>query len=92
MIEYTPEEKEQAVIDLCSRAVPAKRIADRHGVSCVTLYEWRKQLLGEECSCSKPRRKTYTAKVSENICPDVRYIEDLRAQTDEIIKKARASV
>lgn len=84
MIEYSQEEKEQAVIDLCSRAGSAKEIADRHGVSRVTLYEWKKQLLGEERSCSMPRQKPHTAKVSENICPDVRYIEDLRAQTEKL--------
>ena len=33
MVEYPQEKKEQAVIDLCSRAVAAKEIADQHGVS-----------------------------------------------------------
>ena len=38
--------KEQAVIDLCARAGSAKEIAEAHGVSRITLYEWKKQLLG----------------------------------------------
>lgn len=31
-----------------------------------------------------PRQKPHTAKISENICPDIRYIEELLAQTEKL--------
>ena len=50
MIEFPQEIKEQAVIDLCARAGSAKEVAAAHGVSRITLYEWKKQLLGKGCN------------------------------------------
>ena len=47
--------KEQAVIDLCARAGSAKEIAQAHGVSRITLYEWKKQLLGGGKSAAMPQ-------------------------------------
>ena len=46
MVEFPQEKKEQAVIDLCARVGSAKEVAEAHGVSRITLYEWKKQLLG----------------------------------------------
>lgn len=37
-------------VHLCARAGLAKEVADAHGVNPVTLYEWKKQLLGGEKS------------------------------------------
>lgn len=87
MIEYPQEKKEQAVIDLCSRAGSAKEIADQHGVSRVTLYEWKNQLLGKECSCTMPSQKQHNTKPQKNICQDFdsnSALDDLRAQTEEL--------
>ena len=58
MVEYPQEKKEQAVIDLCARNGAAKDVAEAHGVSRVTLYEWKKQLLGTGGSTAMPKRKT----------------------------------
>ena len=58
MVEYPQEKKEQAVIDLCARNGSAKDVAEAHGVSRVTLYEWKKQLLGTGGSTAMPKRKT----------------------------------
>ena len=58
MIEYPQKEKEQAVIDLCARNGTAKEIAEAHGVSCVVLYRWRKQLLGSGGSTVMAKKKT----------------------------------
>ena len=55
MVEFSQEKKEQAVIDLCARAGSAKEIAETHGVSRITLYEWKKQLLGGGKSAAMPR-------------------------------------
>ena len=87
MVEYPQEKKEQAVIDLCSRAGSAKEIADQHGVSRVTLYEWKKQLLGKERSCTMPRQKKCDPK-PQNTAPkhfdSNSALDDLRAQTEEL--------
>ena len=57
MVEYPQEKKEQAVIDLCARNGSAKEIAEFHGVSRVTLYEWKKQLLGTGGGTTMARKK-----------------------------------
>jgi putative transposase len=47
IVEYTREQKEQAVISLCSRSKPAKEVAAEHGTARETLYNWKRQLLKE---------------------------------------------
>lgn len=61
MVEYPQEKKEQAVIDLCARNGSAIEVAQRHGVSRVTLYQWKKQLLCQE-PCVTMSKKTTTPK------------------------------
>lgn len=58
MVEYPQEKKEQSVIDLCTRNGSAKEVAEAHGVSRVTLYEWKKQLLGKGGKTTMVRKKT----------------------------------
>lgn len=60
MVKFPQEKKEQAVIDLCARAGSAKEVADAHGVNPVTLYEWKKQLLGGGKSTAMPRNTSLT--------------------------------
>ena len=86
MVEYPQEEKDQAVIDLCSRAGTSKEIADQHGVSRVTLYEWKKQLLGQERSCAMSRQKKYDLEPHKTALKDIdsnSSLDDLRAQTED---------
>jgi len=45
VVQLTPEQKKDAVIDLCTRQGPASVIAAKHGVSRYSLYKWRKSLL-----------------------------------------------
>lgn len=47
-IKNTRNQKEQAVIALCSRNKPAKEVAAEHNITRGTLYGWRNQLLREE--------------------------------------------
>lgn len=72
---------------MCSRAGSAKEIADQHGVSRVTLYEWKKQLLGKERSCAMPRQEKRDLK-PQNTAPkhfdSNSALDDLRAQTEEL--------
>ena len=48
VIQYTPEQKKAAVVDLCVRKGSAAVVADAHGMSRESLYKWKKELLGEE--------------------------------------------
>lgn len=54
-VKCTQEQKEKAVISLCSRNKTAKEIADDIGVTREVLYNWKRQLLskGSEQSMSK---------------------------------------
>ena len=57
MVECSQEMKEQAVIDLCARKGSAQKVAATHGASRVSLYKWKKQLLGEERIAAMPRKE-----------------------------------
>lgn len=59
-VEYPQELKEQAVIDLCVRDGSAQDVADHYGVSRYSLYNWKKQLLGDG-SVAKVKRKSKNA-------------------------------
>ena len=50
VIQYTPEQKKDAVIGLCVRQGSAETVAAEHGTSRTSLYKWKKGLLGEEDS------------------------------------------
>lgn len=84
MVEYTQEEKKQAVIDLCARQGVAQDIADAHGISRVSLYKWKKQLLGEERYSAMPKKEPPT---SEDITALEKRIEDLQAQEAALAEK-----
>jgi transposase-like protein len=47
-IKYTREQKEKAVISLCSGNEPAKQVAEEHRVTIESIYNWKRQLLKEE--------------------------------------------
>ena len=68
-IHYTKQEKEAAVLALCSRSVPAKLIADNVGVTRQSLYLWKEQLLGK--GTSRPMKSTTNT-------PDVVLLKDER--------------
>lgn len=84
MVEYPQKEKKQAVIDLCVRQDSAQGIADAHGVSRVSLYKWKKQLLGEERCSAMPKKKT---PASEDIATLEKRIENLQAQEAALTEK-----
>ena len=48
VIQFTQEQKRDAVIDLCSRKDSAAKVAKEHSSSRASLYKWKKALLGEE--------------------------------------------
>ena len=50
LLRYTREQKEKAVVALCSRSKSAKEVANEMGVTRETLYNWKRQLLNEGCN------------------------------------------
>jgi transposase-like protein len=53
----SPEVKQAAVIELCTREESARLIARKAGVSRPTLYNWKNQLLGRDAPASMKRQK-----------------------------------
>lgn len=84
MVEYSQETKQQAVIDLCARKSSAQEVAKAHGVSRVTLYKWKGQLLGEERSTAMPKKKVSQADEAEAL---EQRIADLRAEEASMNEK-----
>lgn len=84
MVEYPQKEKKQAVIDLCARQGSAQEVAAAHGASRVSLYKWKKQLLGEERCSAMPKRKN---PASEDVAALEKRIEDLQAQEAALAEK-----
>ena len=54
-IQYTQEQKREAVIALCTRTGSAKGIAEEYGVTREALYNWKNDLLGKEDSIAMPK-------------------------------------
>lgn len=45
-VKYTQEQKEEAVIALCSRTKSAKEVASEYGITRENLYNWKRTILG----------------------------------------------
>ncbi|MGB7605442.1 MAG: transposase [Lutisporaceae bacterium] len=56
LVKYTHEQKEQAVISLCSRSKPAKQVATEIGVTREVLYNWKRQLLSKGYDRPMPKK------------------------------------
>ncbi|MFS8981610.1 IS3 family transposase [Cupriavidus necator] len=54
---FAPDQKRQAVTDLCARQGSAQDVAKKVGVSLSMLYKWKDQLLGDEAYRSMRKRK-----------------------------------
>lgn len=54
---FSPEERSQAVRELCNRRGTALKVAQKIGVSVQVLYKWKKDLLDDEAYQSMRRRK-----------------------------------
>jgi len=48
VVQFSQEQKKDAVIELCVREGAAAAVADKLRTSRISLYKWKKQLLGEE--------------------------------------------
>ena len=60
VVQFPQEQKKDAVIELCARDGSAAVVADKFCASRISLYKWKKQLLGEEKAktMSKSRKPT----------------------------------
>lgn len=84
MVECPQETKEQAVIDFCARQGTAQQIAETHNVSRVSLYKWKKQLLGEEQKASMQNKKCPSSITEEKL---IKEINNLRTEEAELRTK-----
>ena len=58
-VQFSQEQKQEAVIELCARGGPAADVADRLGVSRYILYKWRKELLGGDAIMKESSNPTF---------------------------------
>ncbi len=56
-VKYSHEQKQEAVIALCTRAGSAKEVAEEHGVTRQALYSWKNVLLSKEDKMTMPEEK-----------------------------------
>lgn len=97
-IRHTPELRQTAVIDLCTRRGSADEVAKKIGVSRPTLYNWRTRLLGQEAVSTMTRRndppqsseKATLEQQVESLRRDIRKLQiehDILKKANEILKK-----
>ncbi len=73
VVKYTREQKEQAVIALCSRKKAAKEISAEYGTTRENLYNWKRLLLKEECVqlMKKPKKEVKQSPNTQAIEEDI---------------------
>lgn len=94
----SPEAKQAAVIELCTREGSARVVAEKARVSRPTLYNWKNQLLGCEVPASMKRQKkppperecAELEQQVESLRRDIRQLQlghDILKKANELIKK-----
>ena len=84
-VELTSEQKEEAVLDLCSRDGPAKEVAAKYGVTRAALYKWKNGLLGKEPPLNGSRRKE--SRLSDDKDALLAKVESLKEQVETLEKQ-----
>ena len=56
VVQFSQEQKQDAVVELCAREGSAADVANRLGVSRCILYKWRRELLGGDAKMSEPSK------------------------------------
>lgn len=82
LVHLTKEQKEAAVMELCTKDETVQKIASRYQVSRCSIYQWARELLGEGSVSSVPKRN----KAEE---PKPATIEELQSQVDDLTKQTR---
>jgi len=75
-VKYTREQKEEAVISLCTRNKPAKEVAAEYGTTRENLYNWKRQLLQEECVHSMDKKDHNKPKKTKAIAAKITKLEE----------------
>jgi transposase InsO family protein/transposase-like protein len=97
-VQRSPELKQAAVIELCTRQTSAGAVAKKLAVSRPTLYKWKNQLLGPEAPAtmkfnddSPPdSERTELQRQVESLRRDLRQLQlehDLLKKANELLKK-----
>lgn len=81
--QHSPEVKNAAVLELCTRTTNALTVAESVGVCRPTLYNWKNQLLGREASASMKRRQT-----SQTV-PEPKQLTHLEQQVSQLERDIR---
>lgn len=98
VVQFSKEQKQDAVIELCTREGSAADITTKFGASRISLYKWKKQLLGEEKSKTMSKyRKTTLPDDRDSLLAEVEALKkqiyrqqmelDILNKAAEIIKK-----
>ncbi len=97
-VQYSQEQKKEAVIDLCTRTDSAKNVADDYGTARGTLYKWKNNLLIKEVDKPVKKKKSNPLPTDkdtllseiETLKQQIRRLrleKDILEGTAEIIKK-----
>ena len=78
MLQFSQEQKKDAVIELCAREESAAAVADKLGTSRCNLYSWKKDLLGQENAKTMKKSK-------QSLLPDDR--DELSAEVESLNKE-----
>lgn len=99
-LNYTQEQKKEAVIKLVRRNTSAKKIAEQTGVGRKTLYDWKSDLVGRDFPLTMPKQpieQTVDTLNSEidNLQKQVyqlRMEKEILERTSVLLKKKRALI
>ena len=81
LVKLTKAQKEQAVLDLCSRTGSAKDVADQYGVSRISLYAWKHKIFPDWSPTQMMKDKVEYHSTSKDI-------EDLKCEVKTLTDEA----
>lgn len=84
LVNLSQQDKEEAVIALCSRERSAKDIANQYGVRRETLYNWKRQLLDKDELIVMPKKKPKEVPATTNVDELREEIVRLQEQADAL--------
>jgi len=95
---FSPEERYQAVRELCNRRGTARKVAQNIGVSVPVLYKWKKDLISDEAYQSMRKRKAVPPdKNQDSLLGEIQRLRqqvhqlqlerDILTKANELIKK-----
>lgn len=89
LVKLTLEEKEQAVMELCTREGSAHEIASKYGVDRCSLYNWKNQILPEGSPAKMPKREKVECPMceSEQIAELTHEVTSLSAEAADLRKE-----